>query len=225
MSAHSRCFIVAAALGLAACHAPTSLRDLDAPVFGRSGATSFIIDTDRPLDVRELARFARVIRLYKELTPIELTAIQRRLQREVEDLIAVELQALRPGFEKNKVQIELQHRAQLDAARGDAGKSAALLVAHKVELQQLETKLHEEARDRVLARLGNELALPLRTSDNRSVVAFGRMDGEQLQVTSKAYELDVAAQNLKSEAKITASDGSKATLVGKAVVKVDPPAQ
>lgn len=104
--------------------------------------------------------------------------------------------------------------------RSDRVKTAKLVVDQAAELQRLEQEAKRLARERVLARLGNELALPLRTNDNRSAVAFGKLEGEQFQVTSKAYEIDVAASKLNQGAKITTLDGSKATLIGKPQVPV-----
>ncbi len=184
-------------------------------MFGHTKPTAFVIDTDRTVSAHELAHFAKVIRVYKELTPADVAEIQRRLKKGVDDLVAVEWQSMQPQLIKQKQGLETKHQRKLEAVKADPAEKAKLVAAHEAALQKLEDAARRVARERVLARLGKELALPMPTKDDRSVVAFGRMEGEQFEVTSKAYEIDVAAGKLRSEAKIAKQDGGKATLVGK----------
>ena len=202
---------------------PGAVRDLDAPVFGYRTETTFVVDASRPVNVHELAHFAKVIRLYKTLTPREIMAIQTQLHREVEDLIAVEMQSMRPAVAQKKRTLETKHRAELQAAKTDPVKSAQLVAAHEATIQRMEADLKQEARERLLARLGKDLALPVLTTDSRSVVAFGRMQGEQFQVTTKAFEIDVAAAMLRTGAKVSDTNGNEATVVGQPKVKLSGP--
>jgi hypothetical protein len=206
---------IAASFALTQCHTTTVPHDLDKPLFGNGTMTTFVVETDRALKLDELVHVARVLRIYKELTPAEMTVIAARLREEVNDLVEVEVKSLRPSYEKQKAVMKAKHAETLDATKGNPAVSARLAVIHAAELQRLEATMKQQARERVMARLGKDLALPLRTEDQRSVIAIGRMTGEQFQVTSKAYEIDVAVSKLASGAVVTTLEGGKAKVVGK----------
>ena len=213
-----------AVLALTQCRTATAPGDLDKPMFGGSHATAFVVETDRALKLGELAHAARVIGFYKELTPGEVAAVGQRLRREFDDLVAVEVQALRPGFDKQKAAMQTLHATTLEARKANPAVTARLVAKHEADLRKLEATMRQQARERVIARLGKDLALPLQTSDQRSVIALGRMMGEQFQVTSKAYEIDVAASKLAAGAVVTTLAGGKATVAGAAAsVRVKPP--
>lgn len=208
---------------LAGCHTSTAPGNLDAPVFGQRHETTFVVDASRAMNVHELAHIARVIRFYKDLTPHEIMVIQSQLKREVDDLIQVEMQSMKPAAEQKKQALEKTYREQLKAVKQDAAKTGALIAVHQAELQRIDQDVQVTASERVLARLGKDLALPVLTTDNRSVVAFGKMEGEQFQVTTKAYEIDVAASQLRSGTKVTALNGQPSTVIGQPKLKLRAP--
>ena len=213
-------FMLAALIG---CHTSTAPGNLDAPVFGQRHETTFVVDASRAVNVHELAHIAKVIRFYKELTPHEIMVIQAQLKREVDDLVAVEMQSMRPATEQQRRVLEHRLREQLKAVKQDAAATAKLNAAHQAELLRLDREVELTARERVLARLGKDLALPMLTTDNRSVVAFGKMEGEQFQVTTKAYEIDTAAAKLSPGAKVTALNGKPSTVIGQPKLKLRAP--
>lgn len=71
------------------------------------------------------------------------------------------------------------------------------------------------ARARVLTRLGPDFALPLLTPDNRSVVTFGRITGDGIEVIRTAFEIDAPVSTLPAGAEVTTPDGRSAMLVGR----------
>lgn len=210
-------------VALASCQTSTPPGSLDAPVFGQRHETSFVIDAGRAMSVHELAHIAKVIRFYKDLTPHEIMVIQAQLKREVDDLVQVEMQSMRPAAEQKKRVLEQQHREQLKTVKHNAAQTAALIAVHQAELLRIDHEVEMTARERVLARLGKDLALPMLTTDNRSVVAFGKMEGEQFQVTTKAYEIDTAAIQLSPDAKVNTLDGKPSTVVGQPKLKLRAP--
>lgn len=219
MNGISRASLILMVLVLAGCSSSRSPRDLDGPIFGSRNETTLLVETDRAVDVEELAHFVKVVRFYRDLSPQEVDELRQRLQQEVDDLVDVELQSVRPQLEKQKARMEGRHRKEMAAIKGDPVKVKALQESHATALRRIDDDAREQARQRVLARLGKELALPVLTNDNRSAVAFGRMNGEQFQVTAKAYEIDASLSALKPEAKIITADGKKATLLGGAASK------
>lgn len=154
---------------------------LSACVSPNESATTYLITSDQPLSVRQLVRTARVIAEYRQLTPAEITQIQRRLSRIFEDMVTAELQAMQRDAEARP---------------------------------ELPRPTRRDARARVIQRLGPEFALPLLTLDNRSVVAFGRVTREAVEVTKTAFEIDAPVASLPAGAAIKTAEGQKATLVG-----------
>lgn len=200
-------------LALAGCHSTTDVRDLDKPLFGRSKPATFIIETDRAVNVRELVRIARVLRVYRQLTPSEMRAVEQQLRKAVDDLVAVELQSMQPELDKKLRAVDRNANRQQKQAGNDRAALARIVTEAAAEKKRIAQTAHEAARQRVLSRLGHELALPMPANENHSVVVFGKMNGEQFEVTSKAYEVDVTTSRMTDEAKITKTDGSKATLL------------
>ena len=159
-------------------------RDASRPVFGGNHESRFVIATDRELGLHELAKMAKVIGPYRQLTQAEVRQIKARLRRWIDDLV----------MDEEKDIEEEQRRTP--------------------ERRQLsKPEIHGVAMTRVLARLGKDLALPVVTSDNRSVVAFGSIQDETVEVTSTAYEIDTPPAQLKPGSEVTQLDGTKATLI------------
>jgi hypothetical protein len=69
------------------------------------------------------------------------------------------------------------------------------------------------AEDTVRKRLNHVLALPVLTSDQRSVVAFGKLKPGAPEIARMAYEVDAPVATLETGAEVTAMDGAKALLV------------
>jgi hypothetical protein len=162
------------------------------------GPITFLIETDRPLGVREVARIARVLGSYKQLTPTEMAHATIRLRRAINDLVEIEYQRLK------------REAASPPCAKSTVRPSKpAPLVA-----KALPRDLRAEARANVLSRLGTELALPMLNAENRSVVMFGSLSNGQIDLTPTAYEIDhVAGQALPVGGQIARKDGIRATLV------------
>jgi hypothetical protein len=71
----------------------------------------------------------------------------------------------------------------------------------------------KDAEAAVRKQLGKVLALPILTTDQRSVVAFGQLTPGATQVTRMAYEVDAPVAQLQTGSQVQALDGAKATLV------------
>ena len=51
-----------------------------------TGPTTYLISSDQELSVQQLARTARILSRYRDLTDAELAQVERRLQRVFEDI-------------------------------------------------------------------------------------------------------------------------------------------
>ena len=176
----------------------TPTADLDEPIFGSSHATTYIVaPTDGQVHVSDLAKVARVLRRYKTLDAREKALVQSSVARRLNGLIALEVQTVQPRYEAERARI-----ARLPDRRVAAQQEAAL-----------NESIQREATARVLRRLGSLVAVPLKTSDNRSAVAFARIGGAAPEVLADAAEIDKPIASLMEGAKVQAGSGQVAALV------------
>lgn len=166
----------AAGLLLASCASQqTASTDLDAPIFGTSHPTVYHIGTnDDVIHARDLAKVARVLRRYKTLEAAERALVKSSVAKRLHGLIALEIQ-----------RVEVRHRAERAEIARLPDRAAATQ-----RLAVLEETIRREATENVIKRLGNLVAVPLKTSDNRSAVAFARIGGKTIEVAADAGEID-----------------------------------
>jgi hypothetical protein len=185
---HPRIHLKSTFLILSAC-AVMLLTGCDSPT-GSSTGMSYLLTTDETVDLRQLVRVARVIGPYQQLTAADMQRIRTRLQDVLDDLVSVEIG-----------QMEREEKARVKAGKPPSPPRTA-------------EQMRQTARERVLARLGKDLALPLLTSDNRSAVAFGKVTGTGLEVTATAYEVDLPRSELKAGTTVKNAQGAEAKVVG-----------
>lgn len=177
--------ILASLLLLVGCKQVRPGTDPDAPMFGSAKTNStFLVSSEEPVGVDELARIARIIGPYRQLQPQEMTALELRLERELNRLVEIEYQQM------------LKEEKSGNLPRQYGGKKVT----------------RETARERLLARLGKDLALPLLTSDNRSAVVFSRISKGDIKISPTAYEIQHSATDDLPQQVITPS-GFKATVI------------
>ncbi len=140
--------------------------------------STFLVSAEQTLGVRQIVRVARIIGPYRQLSPAEIAKIQLRVAKEFERLVDVEW-----------AQMQKEERRQ---AKAHPRRRPAVIT-------------RADARQRVLARLGKELAIPLLTSDNRSAVVFGKLTPRDVQVTGNAFEIEKAADGSMPDEVINAN--------------------
>lgn len=150
-----------------------------------SGPITYIVTSEEELQVRDLVRTARVLSRYRDLNNLEMADIQKRLTRIFDELVTVELETLR---KQEAVRATKAGRQPRPVTRADA-------------------------REQLLQRLGKDLVLPVLTNENHSVVAFGRITGDGVQVTRTTFEIDQPAADLPPGSIVTTKEGSKATVI------------
>ncbi len=179
-------FASLAAGGLLAvsCSAPKEdPAELDAPIFGSSRPTTYLVaPTDSVLHVRDLARTARILRKYKTMDAAERALVKSAVAKRLHGLIALEIHRLEPKY-----------RAERERLRRLPDKGATAR-----EIARLDEDIRKQALVKVAARLaGHDLAVPLKTADSTSAVAFARVDGERIDIFADAYELDRPLASLR----------------------------
>jgi len=174
----------------------TASTNLDEPIFGSSPPITYVVaPTDAVVDVEDLAKVARVLRRYKTLEAGERALVKSSVAKRLHGLIAQEVQRVEGHYRAARAEIfRLPDRAE--AAK---------------RLADLNEMVRREATENVIKRLGNLVAVPLKTSDNRSAVAFAHIGGKTIEVAADAGEVDrpiaslVEGERVQTEAGQTAS--------------------
>jgi hypothetical protein len=150
-------------------------------------SVTYVITTDDSVSVQQLYQTARVLGKYREMNEAEVKAVETELMRLFDRVVVVE---------QRRLQKEEDQRAKKERRK-------PLVVTRA------------QAKASVLDRLGKDLALPVLAGENRSVVAFGRVDGESVEVSRTAYEVSPLRPEVKTGDKVELPDGkSTATLIG-----------
>ena len=187
-------------MAVASCTAPTDNPDLDLPLRSKHGETTFNLSpSSGDINLRDAVAIAKVIRRYRNLDAAEKALVKLAVRRHFDGLVALEVKRLEKAHATERRQISRISDATA-RRRADAELSARLLA---------------EAARRVSAKLGDLLAVPLKTSSNQSVVTFARVVSEDVRVADAAYELDVPNGKLASGKTIdTASSGQGLEAIG-----------
>lgn len=213
----------ASALILSGCASGPATGDpteLDQPMFGRNRETTFFMSTPTgQVKVRDLAAIARVIRKYKTLEAAEKELIKLAVKRKIDGMIALEARII-----ENEPQVKAVRKRI--AAMPDR-KAAA------VESRKLDEEVFREAARRVADRLANLAAVPVKSAENRSIVAFAKVADGQVQVADNAYEVDAPPAALAAGAKVAlppeavaqlgARRSAEATALEAGTVRISPP--
>lgn len=146
---------------------------------------TYTITSDGELQVRDLVRTARVLAKHRDLTDTELDEVRKRLSRIFEGLVTLELESLR---KQEAAQARKEGRRVRNITRADA-------------------------RQQLLERLGKDLAVPVLSNENRSAVAFGRVEKDGVEVNRTAYEIDQPVADLPPGSRITTPERKKAALL------------
>lgn len=202
---------VIVALGLAGCQgARQTGDDLDGPMFGSSRPTTFVVaPTSDTVHVRDLATVARILRRYKTLYAAERALVQSSVSRRLQGLIALEVR---------KVEQEPRFRVKREAIRRIPDRAVAA-----ARTAELNAEIRAEAARRLAARLGGMVATAVTGPDNRSAVAFSRIDGERVVVENSAFEIDRPIASLTEGEGVQRDAGTAATFLSGPPVAVAAP--
>lgn len=200
----------------------------EGPVFGQRDETRFVAGADGPVGAADLARIAQTIRKYKNLDAGEQEIIRRVASLKLEGLVASEMQRLAPRFEPRKQAVRQRTAQRVAAVRKAAAPARKPPAAVQQEVAQIESEARSElaaidaewrsaAVSSVTRRYGSDFALPVKTSDNKPVVALASLKGSGVQVASAAYEVGLSSAQLTA----AAAQGGSITHDGRDVALLD----
>lgn len=151
--------------------------ELSQPLLGSAGETRFYMASPTgELDLRDVVAVATVLRRYKTLDAAETKLVQLAVQRNLQGIIALEAKRIEA---EPRIQLERQRIRAMPDRR--AAARAAL---------ELEARVFREAAVRVADQLADLAAVPLRSIENRSIVAFAKIKKDQIEVAGAAYEIE-----------------------------------
>jgi hypothetical protein len=159
------------------------------------------------MHARDLAQVARVLRRYKELSAAEQALVKSRVAQRLNALISLEV-----------VRVTIAHQGEREAVKRLPDKQQATR-----RLAELDSKIRREAEAHVYQQLGKLLAVPLKTSDNRSAVAFARIGETGIEVAKDAGEIDRPIATLVAGEMVEVAPRQLATVVTEKGVPVAPP--
>ena len=172
--------------------------ELDGPMFGGKKDTNFYMMPETgTLRLRDVATVARVIRKYKTLAAAEKELLRRSAQMQFNGLITLEIQRLEPKYEPIK-----------RAARRNLSADAA-----RKKVAEIESAQQKEALRNIAARMGESIALPVSTGENKSLMAFASVGNGRVEVADALYEIDVPIAKLPAKSTISGPKGEVATLL------------
>jgi hypothetical protein len=177
----------------------------EGPVFGKKDETNIVVATDGgEVSLDNLAKIVKTVRKYKRLNASEQEIIRRVAALKLDGVVAMEMQRLAPKFEPRKQAVRRRTTEQVAEVRrqGARRKINPAQIAQEVttvestaaaELAAIDAEWRQAATQAVTQRYGSDFAVPVRTADNRSVVAFASVRQSGVQVASDAYELNFTA--------------------------------
>lgn len=211
MSRHLRTTSILLLLALAGCEtAPTGdPTDLDGPMFGAKKDTSFYMMPETgDLRLRDVATVARIIRKHRTLAAAEKELIRRSAQMKFNGLITLEIQRLEPKYEP------LKRAARRSLPPEQARKKVA----------EIERAQQQEALKNIAARMGESVALPVSSGENKSLMAFASVDNGRVEVADALYEVDVPIAKLPAKSTISGPKGEVAALLTDDAIYLPPSA-
>jgi hypothetical protein len=194
--------------GLVSCAQHPESPDIDEPVFGSSSRiTYWIAPSAENVRIKDVAFAARVLRRYKTLTPGERAGVRAAVERRLHTIISFEI------------------RQVTDERRNEQRRMRWMPKSMRERLSQSErdAAIRKEAVARVARRLGQWVAVPLKSSDNSAPVAFAKIDGSQIEVPAEAGEIGQPLSSLLEGSTIRSLSGVNATLLRVPPVSVTVP--
>lgn len=163
---------------------------LDDPYFKSPTPTPIIVRSDGgPIHIGDLAKAARIVRRYKTLAAAERALVKLAVSRRLEFLTEEEYR-----------RVKERHRAEIQAIKRLPDRAVS-----EKRLADLQERMRQEAAANVAKSLGALVAVPLKTSDNRSAVAFAKLNpghpGE-VDVVADAGEVDRPIASLFESARV-----------------------
>jgi hypothetical protein len=185
-------------LGLASCAPRPERADIDDPVFGSSSRiTYWIAPSSENVRIKDVAFAARVLRRYKTLSLEERARVRAAVEARLHTIVSFEIRQITDQRRNEQRRMRWMPESQRE----------------KQSASQLEAAIRKEAIARVARRLGDWVAVPLKTSDNSAPVAFAKIDGSQIEVPADAGEIGQPLSTLLEGATIRSLSGLNATLI------------
>jgi hypothetical protein len=166
-----------------------------APVFGQRDVT-YIAGTDSTsMPIGQVVSVSETLGVHRRLKTSEAETIRILAQKRYDDFVVAEMRAIESEFAAKKRDVREKATTAVAAARSEQPASNAALSEEKLrakersDLAKIDTKWRRSALIRVEEKYGSDLAIPIKSRDNKPVVAIARVRDGKVDAPNKAFEL------------------------------------
>lgn len=193
---------------------PSALQNLPGDIMG--GLSDIRHIHSNPSDLNNINRVIRLVATvhrYAALTAAQRQRVEVTVTRHYDGMVAKEKRSLSPQYSKKKAEVKKQ-----GAVRATEAKKKSPAAADKVEedtkkeVEKLDLEWEKAAKSSVAKNYGTDFAVPVTTSEGKSVVAFASVKDSGVQVSDSSYIADKPG---------SLADGSKVKHGGKTYAVLD----
>lgn len=225
----SRALFIVSALCLASCESgdPVADMEMDAPVYGNAKPTTFTMQADGVIRLKDIAVAGKTIRAARKLNKSETEILRLLAQKKFDGFMVTALEELRPKYEKQKVVVRQEtarksriikaaaetKAAEVEATAGPGAPAAQVIrqqaateVAKVAQAEQhaialIDDAWHKEAVDKIRSNYGTNFAVPVKANGPEAAVAFASVDDKgTARASDTAYALNTAPDALLASA-------------------------
>jgi hypothetical protein len=133
-----------------------------------------------------VAGFVATVKKYAELSPAQRSRVESVVQRQHQERLDREKEALGPKYAKRRAAVQKRHYFTLAQSPAQAAKAEA---ESRKQLAVIDADWENTALKNVNAKYGSDSAVPMENPDGKPVVAFASVRDGSVQVASSAYEV------------------------------------
>ena len=166
-----------------------------APVFGQRDVT-FIAGTDSTsMPIGQVVSVSETLGVHRRLRTSEAETIRILAQKQYDNFVVAEMHAIGSDFEAKKRAVRRKAAAEVASARraqpapSAAASEEKLRAKERSDLAEIDTQWRRSALIRVEEKYGSDLAIPIRSRDNKPVVAIANVKDGKVDAPDKTFEL------------------------------------
>tara|TARA_R110000850_G_scaffold30303_16_gene83580 strand:- start:140 stop:754 length:615 start_codon:yes stop_codon:yes gene_type:complete len=182
------------------------------PVYGPS-TINYTVASDGAIDLDSAVDVAKTLGRYRRLNVDESETVRRLAQEKFDGFVIKEVRRLQPAYAAKKKEIKLY--SQNLVASATPAETEKIRREEALSLDKLNDEIRSQAVIAVRRRYGSQIAVPLKTRDNKPVVAIAKIRGDKVSAPGTAIELD------RKPGSVIQHQGQKTAVIGNQVT-LDP---
>ncbi len=205
------CVTLLAGVCLSACVSQTPEERLanSGPVYGPSEVNYMVNSSGGAIDLKNTVDVAQTLGRYRRLNVGESEAVQRLAQEKFDGFVISEIQNLQPAYASRRR--EIKQRTQKLSSSASPPEVAKIQRDEAKSLQKLDSEIRNQAVIAAKRRYGSQIAVPMKTRDNKPVVVVAKIRGDTVSTPTTAVELD------RKPGSVIEHEGKRTTVIGNQV--------